>query len=115
MKASAFILLICFTAYLTETIRIPISFSANCSKTTGCSKMIKEPCTKKNNSDKKDQKNNPGNCNTICANCPLNSVTLLPHKSVFNQSSFHKKEFPEFTGFTLQGYIPDAWKPPNNF
>ena len=76
--------------------------------------MMKERCMKKQK-NKKDQKNNSGDCNTICANCPLNSVTLLLHKSFFNPPSFHKKEFMEFTGFTLQGYIPDAWKPPNNY
>ena len=119
MKPAAFILLASFIGYYTETIQIPLSFS-DCKKTITCSQktmtcsQMEEQCREKDQASKTGNSNS-GDCNNICVNCPLNSVTLFEQcKSPFNFAINCKKEYPFTPTFLLSDYIPDTWKPPNN-
>lgn len=113
MKLAAFILLVSFIGYFGETIKIPLSFSESYKKTMCCSKMMKERCMKKHQADK-SRKCNPKDCNTSCANCPLNSVTIFEYYSTdLNTNIFCKKEYPFIRSSLSSDYIPDKWKPPN--
>ncbi len=112
MKISAFILLTCYLSYLTETIKIPLSFSVVCKKTISCSDMGKGHCMKKNKTGK-SKKGGSEDCNRYCANCPFNTVTIL----YLNNSSclrlVYRKEYAQVRSSVLPGFTNDAWKPPD--
>ena len=113
MKTAALILLTCVTSYLAETINIPLSTATVCKKPTPCSAM-EDHCMKKakeNKPSKPDSKSRE----TCCVNCPLNCVTIFElHKPTVNLQLIYKKEYPSIESYILPGYIPGAWKPPNN-
>ena len=112
MKFAAFILLTCFISYLTETVKIPLSFDTNCKKTMSCHKMAKAQCMKK--PFKKPAPGNSKSCNPNCTNCPFTSVTIFEfYKSSFNLIIRYKKEYPPQKNFVLSDYASKTWKPPN--
>ncbi len=114
MKIAACILLNCFIAYLTETIKIPLSFATGCKKSMPCSNLMKEQCMKKHNGNKSGKGNSQG-CNSYCANCPFNSVTIFElYKPPFYLNILYKAEYPRVKSSVLSDYVVVTWKPPNN-
>lgn len=112
MKIPAFILLTCYLSYLTETIKIPLSFPAVCKKTISCSDMGKGHCMKKTKTDK-SKKGGSEDCNSYCANCPFNAVTILYLNSSFSLRVVCRKEYKPRKTSVLLGFTNDAWKPPD--
>ena len=113
VKISAYILLAALVAFISETIKIPLS----CPETktveacSGCKtmKMEQQSCSK----NEKRQSNN-NNIPSKCVDCPLFSVLIYHPVAIFQKhDAFIKREYSLLQISSLTDYSTELFKPPN--
>jgi len=121
MKFSAFILLLGFATYYSETVSLTANncaasvTSTPCSnKSACCSNKEAGMCTKDHQNQ--SSKNTGGGCNksSYCFDCPLCYSIILENRYETKRIvSFFKIKYstPEYN--LIPGYISKQWKPPN--
>ena len=121
MKVQAFILLIPLTAFLAETISLPLEvtsckkeFTISSTKKT-CMKMVKPI---KCHGSKENEPKPSGKCNNTseCSVCPVCfAFTFQPQYENSLQYLFIKKNYGLINAGFPTSYVPPVWKPPNSY
>jgi len=108
MRVKAFILLVCFSVYFTETIAAA-NYNNTKAEKSSCCKMKAKQCAPLNCPQK------PKDCSDKCFNCPLFYSSILPGIISISVTSFLiEKKFNLLPVEKLYSYHIDIWKPPNS-
>lgn len=120
MKSLAFILLVPFTVFLTETATFPLETNNACKKNSCMQKIQESKCSSKKecSSKKKNDKKSPEKCNSTsdCTICPVCFIfTFQPQYELSLKYSLFRKNYQLTNTGIISSYIPPVWKPPNSF
>lgn len=114
MKTAAFILLLAFGTYFTETVDVPVYKCFAGATTAGCQKMKGSTCSMCHKPEQ-PKKNTKGCTNpSVCVDCPL-CYNLLPvnYNSLTTITADFKMQYIVKAVDLMPGYIAARWKPPN--
>jgi hypothetical protein len=114
MKFAAFILLLAFSTYFTETIDMPVNKCTGSAEKISCKNMSGSTCPMCHK-EALPRKPAKGCTNSsACVDCPL-CYNLLPVKynNITTVVTSIKQQYAEHTVDLIPGYISASWKPPN--
>jgi len=120
MKTLAFILLVPFTVFLTETATFPLEENIACTKKSCMQKIQQQECPSKKEcpSKRKKEEKSPEKCKntSACTICPVCFIfTFQPLYELSLKYSLFQKNYQQINTGYLSSYISPVWKPPNGF
>ncbi len=121
MRKRAFILILPFTVFLTETVSFVPALQDACTKATSkessCCMITDEPAKKECSSENTGEKESPANdCteNPDCSTCPVCYTFIFQPRYEWPEQDFvFKKSYALLKASYSSSYTCNVWKPPN--